>query len=330
VLRGDFTRALAEFWADGPESETPPGHWNVIANTVSDAAGFEHRIGGEGAALDRLEWDIKLYFALNGAVHDAAVAAWGLKGHYDSVRPISMIRYLGGKGQSTDPSLPSYDPDGLPLEPGVVELVTAETAAPGGRHERLAGHVGEVAVRSWLGSPEDPRTQTSGVGWVRAVDWVPYQRATFVTPAFAGFVSGTARSAGLRRGADGVHRECVLSRWHGVLHREGGFADPRARADEGRDAQWATFSTQPTRRASHGSTGASTYADDLEGRKIGAECAGGVDPGAAPLRQDGRRLTCRRRTGRAELARARPSPSRARPRAAAEATCAPPPRRSTR
>src|SRR5207237_692163 len=30
--RGDFTRSLAEFWADGPNSETPPGHWNVIAN----------------------------------------------------------------------------------------------------------------------------------------------------------------------------------------------------------------------------------------------------------------------------------------------------------
>ena len=27
VLRGDYTRVLAEFWADGPDSETPPGHW---------------------------------------------------------------------------------------------------------------------------------------------------------------------------------------------------------------------------------------------------------------------------------------------------------------
>ncbi len=46
---------------------------------------------------------MKLYLALNGAVHDAAVAAWGVKGFYDSVRPISMIRYMGGKGQSSDP-----------------------------------------------------------------------------------------------------------------------------------------------------------------------------------------------------------------------------------
>src|SRR5262249_34948888 len=37
VQRGDWARVLAEFWADGPDSETPPGHWNVIANGVSDA-----------------------------------------------------------------------------------------------------------------------------------------------------------------------------------------------------------------------------------------------------------------------------------------------------
>jgi hypothetical protein len=47
---------------------------------------------------------VKLYLALNGAVHDAAIVAWGLKGHYDSVRPISMIRYLR-PGQSSDASL---------------------------------------------------------------------------------------------------------------------------------------------------------------------------------------------------------------------------------
>ena len=46
---------------------------------------------------------MKLYLALNGAVHDAAIAAWGAKGHYDYVRPISMIRYMGGLGQSSDP-----------------------------------------------------------------------------------------------------------------------------------------------------------------------------------------------------------------------------------
>ena len=68
--------------------------------------------------------------------------------------------------------------------------ITAESSAPGERHEELADHVGEIAVRAWRGFPADPETETSGVGWILAVDWVPYQRSTFVTPAFPGYVSG--------------------------------------------------------------------------------------------------------------------------------------------
>ena len=190
VLRANYARTLAEFWADGPKSETPPGHWNVIANEVTDSAGFERRVGGLGPEVDALEWDVKMYFALNGAVHDAAVAAWGLKGFYDSVRPISMVRYMGGMGQSSDPDGASYDPQGLPLVDDLIEVITAESSAPGERHEEYADHVGEIAVRAWRGFPADPETETSGVGWILAVDWVPYQRSTFVTPAFPGYVSG--------------------------------------------------------------------------------------------------------------------------------------------
>ena len=190
VLQGDFARALAEFWADGPASETPPGHWNTIANTVGDTPGFVHRIGLDGPEVDRLEWDVKTYFALNGALHDAAIAAWGDKGFFDSARPISMIRYMGGLGQSSDPKRASYDPNGIPLVPGVIELVTKKSSAPGKRHEALRDHVGEIAIRSWRGNPEDPKTQVGGVGWILATAWVPYQKQTFVTPAFPGFVSG--------------------------------------------------------------------------------------------------------------------------------------------
>lgn len=190
VNEGDFARALTEFWADGPQSETPPGHWNVVANEVADTSGFEFRLGGTGPQVDRLEWDVKVYFALNGALHDAAVAAWGTKGSYDSVRPISMVRYLGSLGQSSDPGGPAYDPDGLPLVPGLVEVVTDETTAPGERHETLAGHEGAIAVYAWAGNPEDPEAEASGATWIPATEWVPYQRPTFVTPAFAGYVSG--------------------------------------------------------------------------------------------------------------------------------------------
>ncbi len=181
IAEADLGRVIAEFWADGPDSETPPGHWNTLANDVSDrlAAGDGNglRLRGVGEELDRLEWDVKLGLALNGALHDAAIAAWGLKAHYDYVRPISMIRYLAAEGR-------------LPLEPGLSEIITEESAAAGERHEHLSDHVGEVAVYSWQGQPTNPASQLLGVDWILASNWIPYQRETFVTPAFAGYVSG--------------------------------------------------------------------------------------------------------------------------------------------
>lgn len=273
ALRADFQRAVAEYWADGPKSETPPGHWNLIANEVSDAPGFERRIGGTGPVVDPLEWDVKTYLALNGGVHDAAIAAWGLKGCYDSARPISMIRYMGGKGQSSDSSGPSYDPEGLPLESGLVEVITTESSAPGQRHEALADHVGEVVVRSWLGFPADPKTQTSGVGWKLAVDWVPYQRATFVTPAFAGYVSG--HSTFSRAAAE------VLTAMTGSDYFPGGLAErttPKGELlhEEGPTqdvtAQWATYYDAADQAGiSRLYMGIHIPHDDFEGRKIGAE-----------------------------------------------------------
>lgn len=222
VKRGDFTRVLAEFWADGPSSETPPGHWNSLANYVSDHPLLERRLGGAGEFLDPLEWDVKLYLALNGGLHDAAIQCWGLKRRYDYVRPISMIRFMGGRGQSSDPFGPSYDPLGLPLEPGLVEVITAESSAPGERHEHLAAHVGQIAVMSWPGQPSDPLTQYSGVRWLRAVDWVPYQRNTFVTPPFAAFTSG--HSTYSRTAAE------VLTRFTGSSYFPGGLGEYFVRA----------------------------------------------------------------------------------------------------
>ena len=190
VKRGDWARVLTEFWADGPESETPPGHWNVVANYVADHPLFEKRLLGAGDIVDNLQWDVKIYLAINGAVHDAAISAWGIKGVYDSARPISMVRYLAQLGQSSDPEGPSYDPGGIPLEAGLIEVITNESAGEGERHAHLAEHVGDIAIYAWLGNPETPATDVSGVGWIRAVDWLPYQKETFVTPAFAGYTSG--------------------------------------------------------------------------------------------------------------------------------------------
>ena len=275
VALGDYGRVVAEFWADGPQSETPPGHWNKIANEVSDD--LEDlgplRIGGDGAEVDRLEWDVKLYLGLNGAAHDAAIAAWGVKGHYDTSRPISMIRYMGGLGQSSDPELPSYDPEGLLLEPGLVEVVTEGSSATGERHAALADHVGEIAVRSWTGTPEDPETEVSGVGWILAVDWIPYQRPTFVTPSFAGYVSG--HSTFSRAAAE------VLTGITGSEFFPGGLGEWEIRAgslefeggpDDSVVLQWATYADaadEAGRSRLYG--GIHVPADDVRGRVMGHE-----------------------------------------------------------
>ncbi len=190
VREGDLGRVLAEFWADGPHSETPPGHWNVLANQVGDSAGFVKQIGGTGPVVDDLEWDVKLYFALNGAVHDAAITAWGLKNAYDGVRPVSMIRYMGSLGQSSDPNGPSYNPQGLPLEPGLVEVIPAGISDPNDPLFDLRDHAGQIAINAWLGQPANPATQFSGAGWMLAENWLPFQANTFVTPAFPGYISG--------------------------------------------------------------------------------------------------------------------------------------------
>ena len=244
VPRGDYARALAEYWADGPRSETPPGHWNSVANEVSDSPGLVHRIGGRGPEADRLEWDVKLYFALNGAVHDAAVAAWGLKGHYDSVRPISMIRHLGERNL-------------LPPTPGLVER-----------------RGGQTFIRAWAGFPEDPATESSGVHWIRAVDWVPYQLPTFVTPAFAGYVSG--HSTFSRAAAE------VLTAFTGSSFFPGGLYEVRVpqgalkiESGPSRDLtlQWATYyDAADAAGQSRLWMGIHVPPDDFGGRRVGSQC----------------------------------------------------------
>src|SRR5262249_17671158 len=77
---------------------------------------------------------------------------------------------------------------GIPLMPGYIELVQ-----PG---DPLAGvnnvNVNKIKLWAWRGTKYvlNPAVNTAGVGWILADEWVPYQRPTFVTPPFPGFISG--------------------------------------------------------------------------------------------------------------------------------------------
>jgi hypothetical protein len=272
VPLGDFARVMAEFWADGPKSETPPGHWNVMANMVADSPDFKRQLFGKGEPLDRLAWDVHVYLALNGALHDAAIAAWDQKRRTMTARPISLIRYMGEKGQSTDKKDPSYNAEGLPLVPGLIEVITKESSAPGERHAHLAFFVGQIAVKNWLGEPGDRQNQVGGVGWVRAVDWITYQRRTFVTPAFPAFISG--HSTFSRAGAE------VLTGLTGSEYFPGGLGEHVAPKDTfltfekgpTKDVrlQWATFYDAADQAGQSRLWGSIHIApDDFAGRKVG-------------------------------------------------------------
>jgi len=94
----DRQKMISEYWADGPKSEQPPGHWVLFAQLVS--ARDHHS----------LDDDVKMFFVLSNAMLDAGIAAWDAKRAYDSVRPITAISLLfrgrairawGGRGKGT-------------------------------------------------------------------------------------------------------------------------------------------------------------------------------------------------------------------------------------
>jgi hypothetical protein len=95
ALSADLTdeqKMIAEYWADGPHSELPPGHWDLFAQFVS-------RRDHHGAYKQGVDADVKLFFALTNAVFDASICCWDNKRFFNSVRPVTAIRYLFGGHQ---------------------------------------------------------------------------------------------------------------------------------------------------------------------------------------------------------------------------------------
>jgi len=270
VPRGDYTRVLAEFWADGPDSETPPGHWFTILNYVNEHPELEKKFEGEGLVLDDLQWDVKSYFVLGGAMHDSAISAWSIKGWYDYVRPISAIRNMALLGQSSDQTLDNYHVAGIPLLEGFVEVVEADDPLIVNDVENL----GKIKLYTWKGPDyiEDEATDEAGVDWILAENWWPYQRPTFVTPPFAGYVSG--HSTYSRAASE------VLTKITGSPFFPGGLGEFTAKQNEflvfeqgpsvDVKLQWATYrdaSDQTSLSRIWG--GIHPPADDIPGRIIG-------------------------------------------------------------
>ncbi len=272
VKRGDYARVLAEFWADGPDSETPPGHWFTLLNFVSEHPDFVKQFNGQDEVLDDLEWFVKAYFTLGGAMHDSAVCTWGIKGHYDYVRPVSAIRAMAEYGQSTDPNLPNYHVAGFELEPGFIEMVGPNDPLVGANQE----HLNKIKLYAWRGPDfiNNPQNSTAGVGWILAENWWPFQRPTFVSPNFAGYLSG--HSTFSRAAAE------VLTNLTGDAFFPGGMGTFDVEQNEflvfedgpseSLTLQWATYADASDQTSlSRIWGGIHPPADDIPGRLIGMD-----------------------------------------------------------
>ena len=96
----DRQKVIAEYWADGPGSVLPPGHWCLFGQFVSTRDHHD------------LDTDVKMFFLVANAVMDAGIAVWESKRTYNTSRPITAIRYLY-KGQT----ILSYAGQGKGIQP---------------------------------------------------------------------------------------------------------------------------------------------------------------------------------------------------------------------
>ena len=106
-LRNDYQTNTAYFWADGGSTYTPPGHWNAIAQTVTQ---------NEGTTIVQ---SARTFALLNLALGDAAIVAWDNKLLYHFWRPVTAIKAndqgnsntvqeIGWEPLLTTPPFPAY------------------------------------------------------------------------------------------------------------------------------------------------------------------------------------------------------------------------------
>jgi hypothetical protein len=199
----DRDKVIAEYWADGPRSELPPGHWNLFAQWLSR----RYR--------QSIDADAKMFLGLNGALLDASIGAWDAKYRMDFARPVTTIRALragqtvrawGGPYQGTQlipgETWKPYQPVDFPTPPfpeyisghSTFSAAAAAFLKDFGAVQGRDGDVFGASVTIEAGTSRvEPRTATH--------PGVPASDITLAWPSF----TDAADEAGISRRYGGIH-----------------------------------------------------------------------------------------------------------------------------
>lgn len=145
---------IAKFWANGGRTATPPGHLNILAQTVSTQKGIS------------LSENARLFAMLNVALADAAIACWHTKYDFDFWRPITAIRAAETDGNSATLA----DPNWLPL------LNTPPFPGYTSGHSTFSGAAAEV-MKSFFGTDNISFTLDSEDDSVSARSFTSFSQA---------------------------------------------------------------------------------------------------------------------------------------------------------
>jgi hypothetical protein len=196
----DTTKTIADYWANGPHSETPPGHWDLFAQFL--AAQYTSRRN-----KNTVNADVLLFFALSNAIFDAGIACWDCKRAYDYVRPITAVHYLytgqpiacwGGPGKGTQTI------DGGQFMPYQEALVVTPPFP-----EYVSGHstfsaAGAYILKQSTGSDTFGNSYTAAPGSSQIEPgFAPTTAVTLSWPTY----SAAAAEAGISRRYGGIHFE---------------------------------------------------------------------------------------------------------------------------
>jgi hypothetical protein len=189
----DAQKMIAEYWANGPHTELPPGHWDLFAQYISTR---DHHT---------VDDDAKMFFALTAAIHDAGIACWDAKRYWASVRPVTAIPYLfhgktleswGGPYQGT---VAMDGGDWIPYQPDTFPTPPFPSYISG--HSTFSA-AGATVLADWTGSDVFGASVTFPPG-SSAIEpgLTPAASITLVWKTF----SDASNQAGMSRRYGGIH-----------------------------------------------------------------------------------------------------------------------------